>query len=166
MELGAGSFRDFAGNGGPVDKTYFGVQLDFGTLEGLGLTTTDGDSDVGVFWEKLNFPSLESFLVAVASVVLVLISALAAVLLSKRRRTRGYQAVPTNSDEEFTALSALAFNQYSEGEDVTTLEQIVAYSMRQGFPRAVAESGARKLMTSVGVPEGGQLYVRRVDALD
>jgi hypothetical protein len=160
MELGAGSFRDFAGNGGPVDETYFGVQLDFGTLEGLGLTTTDGGGDVGGFWEKLNFPSLESFLVAVASVVLVLVSAIAAVLLWKRRRTRGYQAVSTNPDEEFTALSTLAFNQYSEGEDVATFEQIVTHSMRQGFPRAVAESGARKLMTSVGVPEGGQLLTR------
>ena len=41
------------------------------------------------------------------------------------------------------------------------MSQVVDHSVRQGIPKEAAESGARKLLVSMGVPEGGRLVTRQ-----
>lgn len=132
------------------------VVVDFGDLPADG-----GD---GVTRGSIN---LGAVLFAVAFVVLVVVGGAAVFLLRKRWRRRGghgYRSVSTDPAEEFAVLTGQAFDQYvggGEGNDLVTFDQVAELSVQQGLPRSVAESGARKLLKSAGVPEGGNMLTRQ-----
>lgn len=155
--VGADAVTDLAGNKGPsaTGGNVLIVQADLPLPPDAQTAATDGAAQAS----QPATSTTTIILIVVLIVVLLLVLVCIAMLIKKSRRQPRYAPIATNPAADFQEYADIAFDRYRDGagrvtdqamKDIVVYEQLVAFTVKKGFPRNTSEQAARQLIQQAG----------------